>query len=211
VSTLSNTLSTEYSPYYIHALEVPAGATGTIDAGVILTMRSGAGIHVNGTLIINGTATNQVVVSSADRWSGFTIASGGNLSATHTTVSNAGIGNSGSDTGAVKNRGGVVVLSDVTMTDVQPNGFFQDDGSATLTNVSITTATYPENAIKVRGGKFIFNGGMLSNFSDFGFHITGAPVCTISNITVTGVRSARTSGSVVLCTWDAVTHNGSPL
>lgn len=211
IATLSDTLPALYSPYYSSAVDVPTGATATIDAGVTLTMRGGGSINVSGTLIINGTTLEPVIIANADRWSGITVSSGASLTASHIQLSNAGIGNSGSDNAAIKNRGGTVMLTDVTMNDVQPNGFFQDDGTSMLTNVSIETQNYPENAVKVRGGSFSFTGGVLSNFSDFGFHITGTPVCTISNITITGVRNARTSGSDVLCTWGAVSHNGSPL
>lgn len=211
IATLSDTLSTLYSPYYSSALDVPMGATATIDAGVTLTMRGGGSINVSGTLIINGTTLEPVIIANADRWSGITVSSGASLTASHAQLGNAGIGNAGSDNAAIKNRGGTVSLTDVAMTDVQPNGFFQDEGTSILTNVSIETQNYPENAVKVRGGSFSFTGGVLSNFSDFGFHITGTPVCTISNITITGVRNARTSGSDVLCAWGAVSHNGSPL
>ena len=211
VATLQDTLSKMYTPYYSHALEIPTGATASIDPGVTLTVKEGGGINIYGTLTVNGTELEPVIVESAGRWGGVSVSAGATLTASHMHIRNAGIGNSGSDNAALKNRGGIVMLSNVTLLNVQPNGFFQDDGTATLTNVSMTTDNYPESGVKVRGGTFTYSGGVLSNFSDFGFHITGTPTCTISDITITGVRSARTNGSETLCAWSNVTHNGSPL
>lgn len=211
VSSLTGSLSAEYSPYYIPNLAIASDTTATIEPGVSLVFADGAGINVSGTFIINGTAVLPVNLSNPNRWNGITVSAGGNFSATHTSIATAGIGNSGSDNGAIRNRGGIVTIDNTNLIDVQPSGFFQDDGVATLTNVSISTSNYPESGVKVRGGTFTYTGGVLSNFSDFGFHITGTPTCSISNITITGVRAGRTSGSESLCVWDSVTHNGSPL
>lgn len=211
VSSLTGSLSAEYSPYYIPNLVIAPDTTATIEPGVSLVFADGAGINVSGTFIINGTALLPVSLSNPNRWNGIMVSAGGKFSATHTSITTAGIGNSGSDNGAIRNRGGIVTIDNTNLIDVQPSGFFQDDGEATLTNVSISTSNYPESGVKVRGGTFTFTGGILSNFSDFGFHITGTPTCSISDITITGVRTGRTSGSESLCVWGLVTHNGSPL
>ncbi len=69
------------SPYIISDnIEVSPGATLTIEPGTVIKFKKGKGITVKGTLKINGTASNMVVMTSAEAtttrgdWAGITFA-----------------------------------------------------------------------------------------------------------------------------------------
>jgi len=77
---ISGTLSILGSPYIVTCdISVPSGTTLTIEEGVEIRFNSGTGMTVNGSLDINGTGTNKVILTSNQTtpnrgdWKGITV------------------------------------------------------------------------------------------------------------------------------------------
>ena len=95
--SIKDSLSLSGSPYVVTSrLTVPAGATLTIDAGVLLKFQDRVQMMVNGTLIANGTAAAPIVFTSATgvapgTWAGIGVQSGGAATLRHVKVTAAGL------------------------------------------------------------------------------------------------------------------------
>jgi hypothetical protein len=186
------------SPYVVTdecgtaGVTVASGTTLTIEAGVEVKFQAGTGLQVSGTLDVNGTASDPVLMTSdaaapqAGDWEGVT---GGSVWIEHATIRFGTYG--------VYAR--TTVLSDVTLEENGVGVYVDELGTATLTNV---TARLNDDGLTVRskgglaamvdatGCTFTENSGYGVNISRHADDDTAIP-----SVTITGSSIHSNSGA----------------
>ena len=150
---------------------------GTLEIGPGVNVRAAAGasagIVVDGTLHVNGTAGSPVVLTSdaavpaAGNWDGVKVEGSGQATIDHGTVSYAGSG--------VNATGSATVSLDGTATEHNTHGVYVDTRSTvTMTGV---TSRYNQNGLTVKGSSpppvVTSTGGMFTNNTIYGVNIDG--------------------------------------
>ncbi len=163
-------------PYYMTS-DVVVCPTGTLEIGPGVNVRAAAGasagIVVDGTLHVNGTAGSPVVLTSdaavpaAGNWDGVKVEGSGQATIDHGTVSYAGSG--------VNATGSATVSLDGTATEHNTHGVYVDTRSTvTMTGV---TSRYNQNGLTVKGSSpppvVTSTGGMFTNNTIYGVNIDG--------------------------------------
>jgi Zn-dependent metalloprotease len=194
----NTTWTTDRSPYVITSLTVQSGATLTVDPGVVIKFYdASSNIVINGTLVIDGTATDTVTMTSyqddtiggdtnndgsnttptAGDWRSMRVAAGGSLYADYLTMQYGG-----------SSYTAMMLIDDYANTvwldhnNYLESGYYllQIDANSTSTVQNSTfTSTAGEYGIYQTGGVLTFTGNTVSSQDDYGFIVYNAsPIIT---------------------------------
>ncbi len=194
-------------PYAVHDITVPAGATLTLPAGLILTMQSeDSGLSVYGSLVAAGSLASPVLLTSSDDtpatvWDGIVVYSGGEVVLEHTTLRHASAGSA-----QLALDGGIGELTDVTLEQGVLGALVENSD---LTIVDSALSGHTGRAIQAVNSSLALTGTNLDNNSGDGIQVVD------SNLTVTGSGLNNNGGdgleavdSDLSVTDSTLNHNG---
>ena len=165
------------SPYIVNeTIYVLAGQTLTIGPGVTMLFAPGAGIVINGTLAVEGTATNMVVFDEKDDssgWSGLVFNEGSVGGIDHAVINNT------SRAIGATNCELSITNSIITNTAQAVHAEFKKSGSLTIDNCFIDVQSGPEASIAV----------LVSGFADGDHRNVTAADITITNNLISSTSS----------------------